>query len=155
MLWLFVGHIGVYLLDFFCSGIQFYLLLSPYLCFISLLYLDLYVLGGIVLISLGSFMQTKYLCVLIYTKLRVRLARRETCLSPPVKYFTDRSKAVLLLWIYFLFFSVLCLLCLCARLFICALWSPAGKGLTSWLSFVVSNCEFVTFPLVSWVRCGT
>ena len=38
---------------------------------------------------------------------------------------------------------------------ICALWPPAGKGLTSWLSFVVSNCEFVTFPLVSWVRCGT
>ena len=32
---------------------------------------------------------------------------------------------------------------------------PAGKGLTSWLSFVVSNCEFVTFPLVSLVRCGT
>ena len=53
------------------------------------------------------------------------------------------------------FCSVLCLLCLCTRLFICALWSPAGKGLTSWLSFVVSNCEFVTFPLVSWVGCGT
>ena len=48
------------------------------------------------------------------------------------------------------FCSVLCLQCLCVRLFICALWSPAGKGLTSWLSFVVSNCEFVTFPLVSW-----
>ena len=29
----------------------------------------------------------------------------------------------------------------------------AGKGLTSWVSFVVSGCEFVTFPLVSWVRC--
>ena len=29
------------------------------------------------------------------------------------------------------------------------------KGLTSWLSFMVSNCEFVTFLLVSWVRCGT
>ena len=26
------------------------------------------------------------------------------------------------------------------------LMSPAGKGLTSWLSFVMSNCE---------VRCGT
>ena len=52
-------------------------------------------------------------------------------------------------------FSVLCLLCLCARLLICALWSPAEKGLTSWLSFVMSNCEFVTLPLVSWVRCGT
>ena len=45
MLWLFVGPTGVYLLDFFCSGIQFNLLLSPYTCFISLLYLDLYVLG--------------------------------------------------------------------------------------------------------------
>ena len=50
------------------------------------------------------------------------------------------------------FFSVLCLLCLCERLLICALWSPAGKGQTSWLSCAVSNSEFVTFPLVSWVR---
>ena len=41
-------------------------------------------------------------------------------------------------------FSVLSLLCLCALLFICALWSPVWKGLTSWLSFVVYNCEFVT-----------
>ena len=41
MLWLFVGPTGVYLLDFFCSGIQLILLLSPYPCFISLLYLDL------------------------------------------------------------------------------------------------------------------
>ena len=39
------GFTGVYLLDFFCSGIQFYLLLSPYLRFISFLYLDLYGLG--------------------------------------------------------------------------------------------------------------
>ena len=52
-------------------------------------------------------------------------------------------------------FSLLFLLCVCARLFICALWSPVGKGLTSWLSFVVYNCEFVTIPLVSWVRRGT
>ena len=80
--------------------------------------------------------------------------RRETGLSPPVKYFTDRSKAVLLLRIFYVL-SVLCVLCPSARLFICALWSPAGKGLTSWLSFVVSYCEFVTFPLVAWVRCGT
>ena len=48
------------------------------------------------------------------------------------------------MWIFYGVFSVLCLLCLCVRLFICALWSPAGKGLTSWLSFVVSNCEFDT-----------
>ena len=44
MLWLFVGPIGVNLLDFFCSSIQFYLLLSPYISFISLLYLEFYVL---------------------------------------------------------------------------------------------------------------
>ena len=66
MLWLFVGPTSVYLLDSFCSGIQFYLLLSPYICFISLLYLDLYVLGDDALISQGSVMQTKYLCVLIH-----------------------------------------------------------------------------------------
>ena len=45
------------------------------------------------------------------------------------------------------FCSVLCLLCFCARLFICALWSPAGKGLTSWLSFVVSS---VSLSLCHW-----
>ena len=39
----------------------------------------------------------------------------------------------------------MCLLCFCARLFIVALRSPAGKGLTSWLSFVMYNCEFVTW----------
>ena len=31
------------------------------------------------------------------------------------------------------------------HLLIAALWSPAGKGLTSWLSFVVLNCVIVTF----------
>ena len=46
------------------------------------------------------------------------------------------------------------LLCFRACLFIDALWSPAEKGLTSRLSFVMSNCEVVTFPLVSWDRCG-
>ena len=35
----------VQLFDFFCYGIQLYVLLSPYLCCISFLYLDLYVLG--------------------------------------------------------------------------------------------------------------
>ena len=33
------------------------------------------------------------------------------------------------------------------RLFICALWSPAGKGLTYWLSFVVST---VSLSLSHW-----
>ena len=53
MLWLFVRPTGVYLFDFFYSSIQFYLLLSTYLYFISLLYLDLNVLGDDLLISEG------------------------------------------------------------------------------------------------------
>ena len=40
----------------------------------------------------------------------------------------------------------LVLLCSHAPLFADALWSPAGKWLTSWLSFVMSNCDVVTFP---------
>ena len=39
------GGGGGLLLDFFYSSIQLYILLSPFLCFISFLYLDLYVLG--------------------------------------------------------------------------------------------------------------
>ena len=69
---------------------------------------------------------------------------------------------VLLLWIIYVNLCYFCLVLLCfhaslfahANLFADALWSPAGKGLTSGLSFVMSNCEVVTFPLVSWVRCG-
>ena len=44
----------------------------------------------------------------------------------------------------------LCYLCLVfvmlSSLFIAALWSPAEKRLTSWLSFVMFNCVFVIFP---------
>ena len=65
---------------------------------------------------------------------RVRLSHRETGLSPPVKYFNDRSRAVLLLWIICVIYVLFFLLCFRARLFIDALWSPARKGLTSWLS---------------------
>ena len=59
---------------------------------------------------------------------------------------TGLSLPLLLLWILYVF-SVLSLLCLCARLYICALWSPAGKGLTPWLSFVVST---VSLSLSNW-----
>ena len=46
-----VGPTGILLFDLFCSDIQLYALLSPYLCFISYLYLDLYVLRDDSLIS--------------------------------------------------------------------------------------------------------
>ena len=33
-----------------------------------------------------------------------------------------------------------------SRLLIAASWSPAGKGLISWLSCVMLDCVIVTFP---------
>ena len=80
----------------------------------------------------------------------MRLARRETGLSPPVEYFYRDGAS---------FVDHLCYFCLVFVMLSCAstidaLWSPAGRGLTSWLLFVMSDCEVVTFQLVSWVRCG-
>ena len=43
---------------------------------------------------------------------------------------------------------------LCVSVYMCLVvtcWERADLLAPS----VVSNCEFVTFPLVSWVRCGT
>ena len=40
--------------------------------------------------------------------------------------------------------------CVCARLFICALWSPAGKGLTSWFSFVLSAMSLLFSHWYPW-----
>ena len=48
---------------------------------------------------------------------------------------------------YFVFLFCLLFAVFCARLFVCASWSPAGKGLTSWLSFVVSS---VSLSLSHW-----
>ena len=50
---------------------------------------------------------------------------KQTSLSPTIKYLTDLSKVVLLLWIVYVI-SVMFLLCFRARL-----WLPAGKGLTA------------------------
>ena len=54
-------------------------------------------------------------------QLVIILSSADVLCKPPVKYFTDRPKAVLLLWIFYVF-SVFRLLCLCARLFMCALF---------------------------------
>ena len=42
------------------------------------------------------------------------------------------------------FFCLVFAMLLCESVYMC-LRSPDVKGLTSWLSFVVSICEFVTF----------
>ena len=69
--------------------------------------------------------------------------RCETGLSPPVKYFYWPFQGGTS------FVDHFCYLCLVffmfSRLFIAALWSHAGKMLTSWLLFVMFNCVFVPF----------
>ena len=50
--------------------------------------------------------------------------RRKTGLSPPVKYFTGRSKGVLLLWIFYVFFCLVFAMSLCASVY---MWYP-GSG---------------------------
>ena len=110
MLWLFVGPTGVYLLDFFCSGIQFIycwvliLALSP--CYVLICMF----LGDGALVGWGSFMQTKCLCVLIRIWVGVGLA--------PLNRFKPSSKVFY--WPFqggtsfvglLCFCSVLCLLC--------------------------------------------
>ena len=59
-------------------------------------------------------------------------------------FFTDRSKVDHLCYFYLVFAML-------SRLFIAALRSPAGKGLTSWLSFVMFKvgkvwCLIVSIP---------
>ena len=75
------------------------------------------------------------------------LAHREIGLIPPVKNFLTIPRQY--------FVDHLCYLCLGfvmpPRLFIAALWSPEGKGLTSWLLFVM----FIVILLLSHLASGT
>ena len=41
-----------------------------------------------------------------------------------------------------------------SRLFIAALWSPAEKGLTSWLLMAMFIVFLLLSHVVSWLRCG-
>ena len=72
-------------------------------------------------------MQTKHLCVEVGAPLnRLKPSSKIILLTDPRLCFFCGS--------FMLFLLVL--LCFHARLFVDAFWSPAGKGLTSWLSFV-------------------
>ena len=70
-----------------------------------------------------------------------------------VIFFLIRSKVVLLLWIPFVILCFVFVILSC--LFLEALWSPAGKGLTLGSLVCDFSCVFVTFLYVVWVRCGT
>ena len=73
--------------------------------------------------------------------------RRETGLSTPVKYFYWPFQGGTS------FGDHLCFLCL-VFLMLSRLWSPAGKGLTSWLLLVMFIVFLLLSHVVSWVRCG-
>ena len=66
---------------------------------------------------------------LYQSELRVRLARRETGVRPPVKYFYCPFQCGAS------FVDHLCYFCLVTGMLSC---TSVGKGMTSWLSFVMS-----------------
>ena len=84
------------------------------------------------------------LMLLLFQSSGLRVQSPSIGLSPPVTYFYLPFQGGTS------FVDHLCYLCLVfamlSRLYIAALWSPAGKGLTSWLLFVMFNCIFVTVP---------
>ena len=77
-----------------------------------------------------------------------------TCLSSQVKYFTDCSKVKGTSFVDHLGFLCFVFVML-SRLFVAALWSPEGQGLTSWLLFVMFIVILLLSHLVSWDMCDT
>ena len=61
--------------------------------------------------------------------------------------YTDRSKVVLICESFVLFLML-------TRLFIPALWSPEGKGLTSWLLFVMFIVILLLIFLIWYLGTG-
>ena len=98
-------------------------------------------------------MQTKHLCVLIHSWTKGEV-------GAPLNRFKPSSKVLLLT------FPRRCFFCGSFMLFLSCFVMPSctsvcwclvvtcWEGLTSWLSFVMSIYDVVTFPLVSSVRCG-
>ena len=85
-----------------------------------------------------AFVRARCLCALVRIWVGVGW-RCEAGFGPPVENFTGRSGRCFFCGSFMFFVSVLCLLCLCARLFVCALWSPAGGGLLA----LVCECHFL------------
>ena len=73
----------------------------------------------------------------------MRLACRETGLSPPVKYFTDRSKVVLLLWIICVIYAFVCHAFASVHCCLVVNWRERADLLAL---VCIVQCDFVTFP---------
>ena len=95
-------------------------------------------------------MQTKYLCVLIHIWIKSEVGAPLNLLSPPVKFYWPFQGGT----------SFVDLLCFCSAMslsasvymcFVVTCWERADL-----FALVCCVCsEFVTFPLVCLVRCGT
>ena len=97
-------------------------------------------------------MQPNIYVTLFTSELRVRLVLRNR-FKPSSKIFLLTLPRQHFFCISFVF---LCLVFFMhSRMFIAALWSPTGKGLTSWLLLVMFIVFLLLSYVVSWVRCGT
>ena len=151
MLWLLSGSPGFTVGFFFWSGIQF---ISFWDLFFAFLYLNLYVLGDHALLSYGSFMQTKHLCVLIHIWTKGEV-------SASWNWFKPSSKIFLLTVPMRCFFCgsyMLFLSCFCYAFVHVCLLTPCGHLLIKgWPLGSRLSCLIVKLSLshvVSLVRCG-
>ena len=55
----------------------------------------------------------------------------------------------------FRFFCLVFAMLLCASVYMCLVITCWERADLLAIVFEVSTCEFVTAPLVSWIRCGT
>ena len=105
----------------------------------------LYVHSSIAIILMGkreliALLNLSSWCLVMVEQLFLAVTRG--CLQFVIVVFADHTH---LLFLTLVLIFVLFMSCVC-HTFASALWSPAGKGLTFWLLFVISNGDFVTFP---------
>ena len=100
-------------------------------------------------------MRTKHLCILIHIGIKGEVGTVKHVLSPPVIFFTDCSKGVLLCGSFLLFafrvslcYTVLSVPCR----FVITCWE--GADLLALLC-VMFSCVLLLSHMVSWVKCGT
>ena len=90
-------------------------------------------------------MSTKYLCVLIHTRIKGEVGTMRH-VKPSGNFLTDHSKATLPLWIFF----VICVLCLSLPYCIICFWSVLVTCLERAdllaLLYVMYSCVFVHYP---------
>ena len=93
---------------FFCSCFQFYLLLSPYVCFISF-FLSWFTCSGRWCIDKSGVFHANQISMCLGPHLNLGWGWcSETGLSPPVEYFTDRQRRYFFCGSFMFFLSCVC-----------------------------------------------